>query len=102
MKRETTIPNKQEFTNELAKDNGVVCKGYHRHKFWITVWSVGVESSRQINIELMMVSRLAGSVSLILRGRVEVLAEWQRKARSLGKTPKPQTSYCCMQPSNRG
>lgn len=29
MKRETTIPNKQEFTNELAKDNGVVCKGYH-------------------------------------------------------------------------
>lgn len=60
IKKETTTPNEQEQTN--AKDT--------TESRLDRLWRAGVESARQINILLIMVSRVVGSVSLGSKGRV--------------------------------
>lgn len=67
MKKETKTPSEQKQTN--AKDNRYDLRELPLSQHLDRLWSVGVEPTMQINILLMMVSRVAGSVSLRARAR---------------------------------
>lgn len=93
--------------NSNAKDKGHDFL-VNRVNLWINIWNVAVESTKQINILLIMSSRVAEI--LIPKqhqwvwelGKGAELAEQLMNPGSVQKPPKPENSYCHRGPSNRG